>query len=115
MPMLIMISGPISAGTKAEEEENVARLNRAAAEVLGRGHVPLVGVNVAAPVVDAGEFEDRYEAIMKTCLALAERCDAVLVIGESGGARREREVFERAGRPVYHALEEIPNESAPPA
>ena len=108
MPKLIMISGPTSAETEEAEAENVARLNRAAAEVLRPGHVPVVGVNAAAPVVDGVEVGDRYEAIMTICLALAERCDAVLVLGESEGVCREREVFERMGRPVYRSLDEIP-------
>lgn len=83
-------------------------MNRAAAEVFKRGHTPLVGVNAAGPVIEQAEVEDRYEAVMRMCEALAERCDAVLFIGESGGACREVEVFERMGRPVYRSVEDIP-------
>jgi hypothetical protein len=107
MPELIMISGPTSAESEEEKRENLRRLNRAAAEVLKRGHIPLVGVNAAAPVVEEADVEDRYEAIMRICLALAESCDAVLLLGESEGANREREVFERRGRPVYRSVDGI--------
>jgi hypothetical protein len=86
----------------------LTNLNKAAAEVLKRGHIPLVGVNAAGPVVEQAEVEDRYEVIMHICEALAERCDAVLLAGESGGACREAAVFERRGLPVYRAVEEIP-------
>ena len=96
-----MVSGPTSA-------ENVERLNEAAAEVLRRGHVPLVGVNAAAAVVEKARVGYRYEAIMHICEALAERCDAVLVLGESEGACREVDVFERNGRPIYRSIEELP-------
>jgi len=61
-----------------------------------------------SPVVEQAEVGDRYEAVMLMCEALAERCDAVLLVGESGGACRGVGVFERRGRPVYRSLEEIP-------
>jgi hypothetical protein len=106
--MLIMVSVPTSAESEKSRDERVRALNRAAAEVLRRGHTPLVGVNAAAPVVEQAEVGDRYEAIMRICEALAERCDAVLLVGESGGACREAAVFERMGRPVYRSVEELP-------
>lgn len=109
--MLIMVSGPTSSDSESVKAERLKSLNRAAAEVLRRGHIPVVGVNAAGPVVEQAEVEDRYEAIMRICEALAERCDAVLLIGESGGACREAEVFERRGRPVYRSPEEIPAEA----
>ena len=110
--MMIMISGPVSAETEELEAENLKKLNKVAAEVLKRGHVPIVGINAANPVVEQAEAEDRYEAAMQICEALAERCDAVLLIGESGGACKELEVFERRARPVYRELNEIPIETS---
>lgn len=106
--MLVMISGPFTAGSEEAERENMERINRAAADVPGRGHVPVVGVHAARPVAEAADVEDRYEAIMQISLALAERCDALLFLGESEGACREREVFERRGLPVYADAGEIP-------
>jgi hypothetical protein len=106
--MLIMVSGPTSAESEEVRAENLRALNKAAAEVLKKGHTPLVGVNAAGPVVEQADTEDRYGTTMLICEALAERCDAVLLVGESGGACREVAVFEREGRPVYRALEEIP-------
>jgi len=106
--MLVMVSGPVSGGSREEEERNRDELNRVAAEVLKRGHIPLVGLNAARPVVELAGLEDGYEAVMHICEELAGRCDAVLVTGESGGACREVEVFERHGRPVYKSLGELP-------
>ncbi len=45
---------------------------------------------------------------MRICEALAERCDAVLMVGELRGACREVGMFETRGRPVYRAADEIP-------
>ncbi|MDQ4123906.1 MAG: hypothetical protein M3209_20900 [Acidobacteriota bacterium] len=87
------------------------KLNKIAAEVFKRGHIPIVGINAANPVFEHAEIEDRYDAVMKICEALAEKCDAVLLIGESGGACKELEIFERHSRPVYRKVEEIPIES----
>jgi hypothetical protein len=109
--MLIMISGPASADSEEERAENLAKLNLAAAEVFKKGHIPLVGVNAAGPVIEQAGVRDHYEAVMRICEALAERCDAVLVIGESPGAGHEREVFERRGCPVYLRLDEITAET----
>jgi hypothetical protein len=106
--MLVMVSGPVSGDDPEEEEKNRDELNRVAAEVFKRGHVPLVGLNAARPVVEVAGVEDSYEAVMRICEELAARCDAVLLIGESGGACREVEIFERRGRPIYRSLAELP-------
>ena len=106
--MLIMVAGPYSAETARERRENLEAMNRAAAAVLEKGHVPVIGMNAALPVVAQSKVLDEYEAIMKISLALADACDAILMIGESPGANRERAVLEAKGRPVYSALDEIP-------
>jgi len=106
--MLVMVSGPVSAESDEKRMDNRARLDKVAAEVLKRGHIPLVAVNAAAPVVEEAGVADKYETTMMICEALAERCDAILLIGESNGARRELEVFQRCGRPVFYDLNELP-------
>jgi hypothetical protein len=107
--MLIAVAGPYSAGSSEEQRRNLETLNRAAAEVLRLGHVPIIGVNAALPVVDfLGDNEDRYEAIMKISLAVVDKCDAILMIGESAGAKRERELIRAKGLPVYTSIAEIP-------
>jgi hypothetical protein len=105
--MYIMVAGPFSAPTEKERRKNLERINEAAAAVVKKGHIPVVGVNAALPVVLAGDFEDEYGEIMRISLALAERCDAILVLGKSKGTDMEREVFERKGLMVYHDLDEI--------
>jgi hypothetical protein len=110
-PLWVMISGPYTTGakTRAERERNLTALNRAAYEVFRRGHVPIVGVNLALPIIEAAG-DDRYdELMMPISLAAAERCDAVLRIdGASTGADEEVERIQARGGKVYYAIEELP-------
>jgi hypothetical protein len=110
-PLWIMVSGPYSTGTRtnAERERNHRALNRAAYEVFRLGHVPVIGVNLALPIVDE-VGEDKYEEIMMPLsLAVADRCDAVLRIGgASTGADQEVERIQARGGKVYYSLEELP-------
>lgn len=109
--MLIMVAGPYSAETREQRQENLDAMNRAAAAVLAKGHIPVIGVNAALPVVEQAKPDNPYQAIMDISLALAEKCDAVLMIGESKGANMEREVFRRKGLPVYVDLKDVPDAS----
>ena len=107
--MLIAVAGPYSAASREERRRNLEAMNRAAAEVLRLGHVPIIGVNAALPVVDLlGDNEDRYEAIMKISLAVVDKGDAILIIGESPGVNRERELISAKGLPVYTSIAELP-------
>lgn len=105
--MLIAVAGPYSADTEEQRQRNLDAMNRVAAEVMRLGHVPVIGVNAALPVVEMLEPDDRYWAIMKISLAVVDRCDAILMIGESSGANRERDLIAGKGLPVYWSLEEI--------
>ncbi len=110
----IMIAGPYSSGAKtdADREANLLALNRAAYEVFRRGHVPIIGVNLALPVIQAAGPQ-MYEAIMMPLsLALADRCDAILRIGGSSrGADDEVDRVRARGGRVYLSVEEIPDAS----
>jgi hypothetical protein len=104
----IMIAGPYSAPTADQRKQNLDALNRAALQVLRKGHVPIVGVNAALPLVgeDCGG-PSGYETMMRISLALAERCDSVLRLGRSPGADREVSFIEGQGKPVFESLSEI--------
>ncbi len=109
--MWIMIAGPYSSGGASESQRlrNLAALNKAALAVFEKGHVPLIGVNLALPICEvAGPA--RYEDIMMPLsLALSERCDACLrITGASVGADQEVDRFKASGRPVFHKTEDIP-------
>jgi hypothetical protein len=109
MTMLIAVAGPFMAATPKERQQNFDRLNRAAAEVLKLGHIPVVGLNCALPVIDRVKLHDDYQAITDISLAVVGRCDAMLFVGSSPGADKERELIESLGKPVYTSLDQIPS------
>lgn len=74
------------------------------------GHIPVVGVNADLPIFSVGEIKDEYQVIMEISLSLAEKCDAILMIGNSPGANRELQVFLKKNKPVFYDLNQIPRE-----
>ena len=109
--MWIMVAGPYRAGSAdaATRAANLAALNEAALAVWAKGHVPVIGVNMALPMIDAAGLERYDELMAPVSLALAERCDAVLRIGgASGGADREVELIRVKGGKVFDDMGDIP-------
>jgi len=112
-PLWIMIAGPYSTGARnaAERATNLRVLNDAALALFRKGHIPVVGVNAALPVIAAagGSAAAYDEIMMPMSLALAERCDACLRIGgKSQGADDEVARFAAAGKTVYRRVEDVP-------
>ena len=110
-PLWVMISGPYTTGakTRADRERNLAAMNRAAYEVFRRGHIPIIGVNLALPIIAASGTDTFDEVMMPLSLAMADRCDAVLRLeGASAGADEEVERIQSRGGKVYDAVEELP-------
>ena len=106
--MLIAVAGPYSAATHEQRQRNLDLLNEAAATIFKLGHIPFIGVNAALPIVEYLDTEsDRYEAMMTISLALIDKCDAILMIGSSPGANRERDLVKAKGLPVYENVEDI--------
>ncbi len=106
-----MIAGPYRSGAKdnAARVANLAALNRAALEVWLLGHIPVIGVNMALPMIDAAN-DDCYDDVMTpVSLALAERCDAILRIGgPSRGADKEVDVIRAKGGQVFTDIADVP-------
>jgi hypothetical protein len=110
--MWIMIAGPYRTGAKsgADRERNLLALNRAALEVFRKGHIPIIGVNLALPVIHAAGAETYDAIMMPLSLALADRCDAILrVDGLSPGADEEVQRVLARGGAVYRSISEIPD------
>jgi hypothetical protein len=109
--MWIMVAGPYTAGgaDAAMRAARLAQMNRAALALFRLGHVPVIGVNMALPVIAAADGDAFDEVMMPLSLALADRCDAVLRIGgASAGADAELARFAAAGKPVFRDLAEVP-------
>jgi len=114
MALLIMIAGPYTAGNADAKQrtQNLGAMNRAAAEVFDKGHIPVIGVKNALPVIEAAGPDRFDDMMMPISLALAERCDACLRIGgPSNGADQEAERFRQSGKPVYTHIDQIEEES----
>lgn len=108
--MWIMIAGPYSSGAKTEtaRAENLQILNQAALAVFDMGHIPIIGVNLALPVIEQAESNRFDDIMMPMSLALADKCDACLRIGGySLGADKELDKFRERGLPVFTSLAEI--------
>jgi hypothetical protein len=110
--MWIMIGGPYGtdATSAADRAANLQRLNEAALAVFRKGHVPIIGVNLALPIIAAAGDDAGAEAeiMMPLSLSLAERCDAFLRIGgPSVGADQEMARFVAARKRVFRSVGEI--------
>ncbi|MBX9450054.1 MAG: DUF4406 domain-containing protein [Taibaiella sp.] len=112
----IMIAGPYKGSSDDPQvwHANFQKLNHAAFEIFKKGHIPVIGVNAALPVI-AAAGEAHYEDIMMpVSLAFAEKCDAVLRIeGYSRGADQEVNFFVEKGLPVFYSLPDIPAYTGP--
>jgi hypothetical protein len=106
--MIIGVAGPYSAPTQAQRDHNLELMNAAAARLLEMGHIPLIGMNAALPVLAQTRVPDIYRAVMDISLSVIGACDALLLLGESPGAHRERDLILSKGRPVYYSLSEVP-------
>ena len=109
--MHIMIAGPYTSGSTDKEKwkQNHIELNKVAYEVHLKGHIPVIGVNVALPIIETVGFDKFDELMMPISLAMAERCDAVLRVGgKSTGADQEVDIFRKKGLPIYYNLDEVP-------
>ena len=63
--MWIMVAGPYRSGSSdpAVWAQNLRTLNRSALAILEKGHVPIIGVNLALPVIETAGQES-YGQIM---------------------------------------------------
>ncbi len=108
----IMVAGPYSSGAPDEDarKANHRTLNQAALAVFEKGHIPIIGVNLALPMVEEAGHARFDELMMPLSLAVAERCDACLRIGgPSQGADQEVERFKARGLPVYFSTDDVPD------
>jgi len=106
--MIIAVAGPYSSDSAEQRQKNLDAMNSAAARLLEKGHIPLIGVNAALPVVNQTNKIDRYKAIMDISMAVIDKCEGLLLLAESPGANRERDLILSKGLPVFYDIDKIP-------
>ena len=107
--MTIGITGPYSADTAEQRQFNLDLMNNAAARLLELGHTPIIGMNAALPVVEKANVIDKYKSIMEISLAVISGCDGLLLLAESPGANKERDLILSKGKPVFKSIDEVLN------
>lgn len=105
--MEIDVADPFSVETPEQRQANLDAMNAAAARLLELGHIPLIGMNAALPVLELADVSDRYKAVMDISLAFIAGCDALMLFGERPGASKERDLVLSQGKPVYRRIEDI--------
>ena len=107
----IMVAGPYNSGAKndTDRKENLDGLNRIGYEIFQKGHIPIIGVNMALPIIDLVGKEKFDELMMPISLAAAKKCDAVIRVGgESKGADQELELIRSNGGTLFNSVDDIP-------
>ncbi|MDP2388307.1 MAG: DUF4406 domain-containing protein [Bacteroidota bacterium] len=107
--MIIGVAGPYSAPTEEQRKKNLDAMNYAAARLLEAGHTPIIGMNAVIPVLEQANVQDKYKAVMDISLAVISACEGLLLLAESPGANKERDLILAKGLPVYYSIEEVPN------
>jgi hypothetical protein len=116
-PQLILIAGPYRSGTNGDAAliaGNLHRLEEAALQIYGLGHMPMIGEWVALPLAAAAGSKAVGDAISEAFLypvanRLIRQCDAVYRIdGASQGADADVRLAEELGLPVYRYPDDIP-------
>src|SRR5688572_8489072 len=106
--MIIGVAGPYTAATEEQQLNNLEVMHRAAATLLEMGHISLIGLDAALPVVRLANVSDPKETVMQISLSVIDACDALYLLAESPGANRERDLVLSKGLPVYYSIAEIP-------
>ena len=109
----IWVCGPYASGSASPDERaaNLRALNEMGLALFRLGFLPVIGANMALPLVAAaGEDPASHDIRQPVSFALMERCDACLRIGgPSSGADREAAWFREQGRAVYSDVTELPS------
>lgn len=105
---VIAVAGPYTADTAEQRQRNLDAMNTAAAQLLEKGYIPIIGVNAALPIVEKARIANKGEAIMDISMAVMRVCEGILLLGESPGANRERDFVQAQGFPVFFSVDDIP-------
>lgn len=105
--MIVYIAAPYSAPSALGVDDNLQAAITAGLYVALRGHTPLVPhlSHYIDQKAQALGMPIGYEEWMRHCLALLDRCDALLYLGPSPGADRELARAEERGLLIFPSLD----------
>lgn len=115
--LMILVAGPYRSGTNDDPDRiaaNVAAMSEVALQLFHLGHLPVLGEWFALPLIkQAGSTaigDSSFNAIFHpVSRRLVAHCDGCLRIGGPSAGADEMVALTRAhGRPVWHALNQIP-------
>ena len=75
--MIIGIADPYSADTEEQKQRNCDAMNIAAARLLEKGHIPIIGINAALPIVQMSNISDKYKALMDISMTVIDNCEGL--------------------------------------
>ena len=115
--LMILVAGPYRSGTNDDPERiaaNVAAMSEVALQLFQMGHLPVLGEWFALPLIEqAGSkaigdvaFNAIFHPVSRRLVA---HCDGCLRIGgPSAGADEMVALTQANGRPIWHAMDQIP-------
>lgn len=111
--LLVFISGPYSDPDPEQVARNVEFACAAAYLVLAAGHIPFIPHTMTGGFdrwyTDSIGDDFGYENYISWDDQVLRRCDALLTIGESPGANRERDQAFKLGIPIYDNVLHLPH------
>lgn len=108
---LVFVTGPYSAPTEAGVEANIRKATEIGRKLFQKGYYPIVPHLLVREYYEYGSKSPifGYEPLMKYTMAIAQKCDILLLYESSPGADRERRLAEGLGIPVYFDVDDLPD------
>jgi hypothetical protein len=108
---LVFVTGPYSAPTETGIQANIRKAIEIGRVLFEKGYYPIVPHVLVKeyykPEAESAIFG--YEPLLKYTMAIARKCDILLLYESSPGADRERRLAESLGIPVYFDVDDLPD------
>lgn len=104
-PLVIYVAGPYRDADLDVVRDNISRADYWGRRLRAMGHHPIV----PHTMTQSWDGQFTFEQIMDTDLRILARCDALLYLGHSEGARMEKEQAVALGLPVFTPSNLPPN------
>jgi len=109
MKYIAYVAGPYRADTVEARDANIAAADAVGRALVTKGYAVFIPHNNTRHWEEDGRFS--HEDCIDIDLAILERCDLLVVVGDytaSAGTRREIDWARRNGIPVYLSVDAVP-------